>query len=83
LAAIMGKTSTTNKKLDRKLYDAVKTGNVEHVRQFLDQGAQPNSPVGKKGMTAMERAAGGSNREIEQLLFASGGELHRTSTLSE
>ena len=74
---------TMNKKLDRKLYDAVKAENVELVKKLLLEGANPNAPVGKKGMTAMERAVAHSNRDIEQLLLQSGGKLHSRSTLSE
>ena len=38
-----------DKKLDRKLYDAVKAGKTDTVKALLEKGANPNAPVGKKG----------------------------------
>lgn len=57
-----------NKKLDRKLYDAVKKNNTKMVSELLSQGGNPRANVGKKGMTALDRAAQSSNKELAQLL---------------
>eukprot|EP00043_Microstomoeca_roanoka_P016057 m.161736 g.161736 ORF g.161736 m.161736 type:complete len:939 (+) comp16381_c0_seq2:1676-4492(+) len=71
-----------DKKLDRKLYDAVKAGKYDTVKQLLDMGADPNAPVGKKGMTCMFRAVQKSHANIEELLMQRGGTLHSSSTLA-
>jgi hypothetical protein len=68
-------------KKDRALYDAVKRGDASAVARLLEQGANPDAPVGKRGMTSMERAAGLKTRDIEKLLLARGGTLHKASTL--
>ena len=36
-------------------YDAAKAGDAAKVTELLAAGANPNAPVGKKGMTAMHR----------------------------
>lgn len=70
-----------SKKKDRALYDAVKKSDADHVARLLQEGANPDSPVGKKGMTAMQRAVALPTRDIEKLLQAKGGTLFSTSTL--
>lgn len=72
-----------SKRLNRKLYDAVKVGKPANViDNLLAQGADPNSPVGKKGRNAMQRAAEKKHLEVERLLAAKGGKLHATSILN-
>lgn len=66
---------------DRKLYDAVKKSDNAKVMKLLEEGANPNSPVGKNGMTSMARAVQLPARDIERVLLSKGGTLHRTSTL--
>lgn len=54
-------------------YDAVKAGDYAMTVKLLDDGANPNAPVGKKGITAMHRVAAASNRKLELLLESRGG----------
>ena len=70
-----------DKKKDRTLYDAVKKGDAATVSKLLESGANPDAPVGKRGMTSMQRAAALPTRDIEKLLQTKGGTLHRSSTL--
>lgn len=70
-----------SKKKDRALYDAVKKSDTIQVTRLLEEGANPDSPVGKKGMTAMQRAVALPTRDIERMLQAKGGTLFSTSTL--
>ena len=65
------------------LYDAVKKGDSLSVTKLLAEGANPDAPVGKKGLTSMARATALPTRDIEKLLQAGGGTLHSKSTLSE
>ena len=53
-----GPLATMGKKggIDRQLYDAVKREKVQEVERLLKEGANPNAPVGKKGMTPLARA---------------------------
>ena len=44
--------SVGSPKLSRKLYDAVKKGDLPQVSVLLDAGGNPNAPCGKNGMTA-------------------------------
>eukprot|EP00048_Salpingoeca_helianthica_P009155 m.131312 g.131312 ORF g.131312 m.131312 type:complete len:769 (-) comp14792_c0_seq8:37-2343(-) len=54
--------------LDRRLYDAVKAGNAELVQKLLQGGANPHAPVGKKKMTALDRATLAGNSSLLDLL---------------
>jgi ankyrin repeat protein len=54
-------------------YDAVKAGDYATTAKLLDEGGNPNAPVGKKGITAMHRVAAAGNRKLELLLEARGG----------
>nr|BAG55493.1 protein tyrosine kinase [Monosiga ovata] len=72
-----------DRKKDRKLYDAVKANDVGRVKDLLQQGADPDAPVGKKGLTSMHRAAVLAHRDIETLLQTHGGTLIRSSTLAK
>eukprot|EP00056_Hartaetosiga_gracilis_P008745 m.125816 g.125816 ORF g.125816 m.125816 type:complete len:758 (-) comp12985_c0_seq23:942-3215(-) len=63
----------TNFKLARKLYDAVKKGDVKGVQKYLDLGADPNLPVGKEGRTSVSKAEEKGFTEIQTLLFEYGG----------
>mmetsp|Transcript_5667 Transcript_5667/g.17079 ORF Transcript_5667/g.17079 Transcript_5667/m.17079 type:complete len:384 (+) Transcript_5667:269-1420(+) len=75
---------TPQRKLDRKLYDAVKDDNLDSVVKLLEAGADPNATVGKKKMTAMARAADPlRNREIERALLKAGGLADKFSTLPQ
>ena len=69
-----------DKKKDRKLYDAVKSSNLSLVEQLLAEGADPDAPVGKKGMTSMHRAATLATHDIEDVLLRNGGTMiHKPS----
>eukprot|EP00041_Stephanoeca_diplocostata_P034937 m.1213235 g.1213235 ORF g.1213235 m.1213235 type:complete len:375 (-) comp24602_c0_seq8:4356-5480(-) len=68
-----GLKPAAQKKLDRKMYDAVKAGDYANVAKNLKLGANPNAPAGKKGITAMHRVAALGNRKLELLLEDHGG----------
>ena len=62
------KKSTVDRKLDRKLYDAVKMGKMAHVEKYLEEGANPKAPVGKGGRSCLDRLPACKNPEIEKLI---------------
>ncbi len=55
-------------KLNRSLYDAVKRGQVQQAQRYLEQGADPNAPVGKGG------ASLGAHRQPAQSMRMKGVE---------
>lgn len=72
----------SDKKLNRKLYDAVKDDDLSLVNKLLGQNADPNAPFGKNKLTCMARAAAPHrSREIENALVTAGGVPDRLSTL--
>eukprot|EP00041_Stephanoeca_diplocostata_P007343 m.102954 g.102954 ORF g.102954 m.102954 type:complete len:537 (+) comp16831_c0_seq4:261-1871(+) len=71
-----------DKRLNRKLYDAVKENDCALVNKLLGQNADPNAPVGKNKMTCMARAAAPHrSREIENALVTAGGVPDRLSSI--
>eukprot|EP00038_Savillea_parva_P002800 m.117891 g.117891 ORF g.117891 m.117891 type:complete len:220 (-) comp10958_c0_seq5:567-1226(-) len=77
----MASSSKAQLKLDKKLYEAVKRNKVQLVHQYLRQGADPDAPVGKDNITAMNRAAKLKDRQVEIALLNCGGTLDPGSTL--
>eukprot|EP00040_Diaphanoeca_grandis_P004680 m.29734 g.29734 ORF g.29734 m.29734 type:complete len:929 (-) comp16150_c0_seq1:365-3151(-) len=63
----------SQKKHNRRLYDMVKANNTNRVKELIAEGADPNSKVGKKGMTAMHRVAMSGNHKLEAILADGGG----------
>lgn len=63
-------------------YDAVKAENLDKTSALLAAGGNPNAPVGKKGMTALERAAATENFELKRQLGASGHNLVASDPLA-
>jgi hypothetical protein len=51
----------------------VKQVDVALINSLLALGGNPNAPVGKKGMTAMDRAATAGNSHLEILLESGSG----------
>jgi hypothetical protein len=45
---------------------------LELVHRYLREGADPDAPVGKNGMTSMARAAGLKDRQVEIALVSVG-----------
>ena len=70
---------TLRKRLGRPLLSL--QGDQSTVKSLLALGGDPNAPVGKKGMTAMQRAAAQDDTFVEEALYRNGGTLHPSSTL--
>jgi ankyrin repeat protein len=57
------------------LEDAAKSGDAEHARQLLDQGADPNERDGS-GLTALHRAVAARHHDVVALLVARGADVN-------
>ena len=60
---------------DISIREAVKTGNIEAVKQHLDAGADVNAK-GKYGVAPLHVAAGAGHKEIAELLIGKGADVN-------
>ena len=67
--------TTTAKAPDISIREAVKTGNIEAVKQHLDAGADVNAK-GKYGRTPLHYAATRGLKKIIELLIARGADVN-------
>ena len=58
-----------------KLHEAVKTGNIEAVKQYLDTGTDVNA-MSDIGRTPLYWAADSGYKEIIELLIAKGADVN-------
>ena len=58
---------------DKDLLDATKRGDIDQVRKFLDEGANPNAK-GDSGSTPLHNAAKGKNPDVVKLLLKYGAD---------
>ncbi|MEC9320447.1 MAG: ankyrin repeat domain-containing protein [Pseudomonadota bacterium] len=64
----------TAKAPDISIHEAVKTGNIEAVKQHLAGGTDVNAKADGR-MSALHKAAWGGHKEIAELLIAKGADV--------
>ena len=71
---VVGCGPPSNPKADRALLDAAKKGNIEAVKQAIDDGADLNTK-GRYGATPLQDAAFRGHQEIVELLIVEGANV--------
>jgi ankyrin repeat protein/DNA-directed RNA polymerase subunit RPC12/RpoP len=70
---------STNSKLKTQLIKAVEQNKVRKVKKLLNKGADPDTLMNKKGLTALMHAAWCGNEKLVQLLLEYKPDLNRST----